>query len=83
MQSDMKLEKLQKDVTAPQEDVTAAQEDATKRALRRKIHDHLPEIKIKGYRKQFEFNGKVEDRFDTTAKRMKRLAPTDADKKLI
>jgi len=38
---------------------------------------------MKGYREQFEFNGEVEDRLNTPAKRLKRLAPSNANKKLV
>ena len=38
---------------------------------------------MKGHREQFEFNGEVEDRLDAATKRLKRLAPSDADKKLV
>jgi len=38
---------------------------------------------MKGHREQFKFNGEVEDRLDTAAKRLKRPAPSDADKKLV
>ena len=65
------------------EDVTTAQEDATERVLKRSKRDRSYEFKQKGHKEQFNFNEGVEDRIDVAAKRIKRLAPSEGDRKTI
>ena len=71
---DLKLKKLEKDVTA-------AQEDATERAIKRAKRDRPIEFKRKGHQEQYVFNKEVDDRLEAAAKKIKKLAPAAADGK--
>jgi len=83
---------LTKDLTAKfeerfsrlEEDVGAAQEDATERAIRRAKRDRPIDFRQKGHEDQFVFNADIEDRLESAAKKMKRLAPaTEKETKVL
>jgi len=66
-----------------EQDMTASQEDATKRALKRSRRDRPTEFNRRGHKEQFDFNEEVDNRLDAATKKMRWLAPSEADKKLI
>jgi len=82
-----KHEASQRDLKAKlnklEQDMTAAQEDATERALKRSRRDRPTEFNRRGHKEQFDFNEEVDDRLDAAARKMRRLAPSEADKKLV